>query len=138
MSLLTLRRTYSFGHCISGSLLLSSATSRPATSSTSSERSELLRNAPTNRVKGEEAAWPATLKSQARSSEASPSTSPIPVDAPAERQTPRRLTLQERDEQLRQILEDRSGDGGASGLELEDGAPVAMKRGVRDNMFRYI
>lgn len=31
-----------------------------------------------------------------------------------------------------------SGDGGEAGLELEDGRPVAMKRGVRENMFRVI
>jgi len=42
------------------------------------------------------------------------------------------------DEELRQKLESMSGDGGAAGLELEDGKPVAMKRGVRENMFRLI
>ena len=31
-----------------------------------------------------------------------------------------------------------SGEGGESGVEYEDGKPVAMKRGVRENMFRYI
>ncbi|KAJ5200436.1 hypothetical protein N7472_005640 [Penicillium cf. griseofulvum] len=29
-----------------------------------------------------------------------------------------------------------SGEGGASGIEYEDGKPNAMKRGVRNNMFR--
>jgi len=33
-------------------------------------------------------------------------------------------------------LASRSGD--AAGLEFEDGKPVSMKRGVRENMFRYI
>jgi hypothetical protein len=47
-------------------------------------------------------------------------------------------TLSQLDEELRQKLEGMSGDGGAAGLELEDGKPVAMKRGVRDNMFRLI
>lgn len=42
------------------------------------------------------------------------------------------------DEELREKLEDMSGEGGASGIELENGKPVAMKRGVRDNMFRLI
>ena len=42
------------------------------------------------------------------------------------------------DEELREKLEGRSGDGGAAGLELEGGKPVAMKRGVRENMFRLI
>ncbi|KDQ57109.1 hypothetical protein JAAARDRAFT_35711 [Jaapia argillacea MUCL 33604] len=47
-------------------------------------------------------------------------------------------TLLERDEALKKTLEDMSGDGGEAGLELEGGEPVAMKRGVRSNMFRYI
>ena len=42
------------------------------------------------------------------------------------------------DAELRQKLEDISGGGGEAGLELEDGQPVAMKRGVRENMFRLI
>ena len=50
----------------------------------------------------------------------------------------RKKTMAELDEELRQKLEGRSGDGGAAGLELEGGKPVAMKRGVRDNMFRLI
>ena len=28
--------------------------------------------------------------------------------------------------------------GGIAGIELEDGKPVTMKRGVRENMFRLI
>ncbi|TFK49622.1 hypothetical protein OE88DRAFT_1736625 [Heliocybe sulcata] len=48
------------------------------------------------------------------------------------------LTFAQRDEALKRALEDMSGDGGSAGLELEDGQPVAMKRGVRSNMFRYI
>ena len=31
-----------------------------------------------------------------------------------------------------------SGDGGEAGVEYEDGQPVAMKRGVKENMFRLI
>ena len=42
------------------------------------------------------------------------------------------------DEELRMKLEGRSGEGGAAGLELENGKAVAMKRGVRENMFRLI
>ncbi|KAL6719180.1 hypothetical protein ACLMJK_003417 [Lecanora helva] len=42
------------------------------------------------------------------------------------------------DEELRQKLESISGDGGEAGLELEGGQPVSMKRGVKNNMFRYI
>ncbi|KAL9622595.1 MAG: hypothetical protein Q9160_003092 [Pyrenula sp. 1 TL-2023] len=51
---------------------------------------------------------------------------------------PRKKTLAEADEELRQKLEAMSGDGGEAGIELEGGKPVAMKRGVRENMFRYI
>lgn len=50
----------------------------------------------------------------------------------------RKKTILELDEELKLKLEGISGDGGASGLEYEDGKAVAMKRGVRDNMFRYI
>jgi hypothetical protein len=47
-------------------------------------------------------------------------------------------TMAQLDEELRMKLEGRSGDGGTAGLELENGKPVAMKRGVRENMFRLI
>ncbi len=46
--------------------------------------------------------------------------------------------MAELDEELRLKLEGISGDGGEAGLELENGRPVAMKRGVKDNMFRLI
>ena len=42
------------------------------------------------------------------------------------------------DEEMRQAMENLSGEGGEYGLELEGGQPVAMKRSVKDNMFRYI
>lgn len=35
-------------------------------------------------------------------------------------------------------MQEHSGDGGASGVEYEDGKPVSMKRSVKNNMFRYI
>ena len=35
-------------------------------------------------------------------------------------------TMAQLDEELRMKLEGRSGDGGAAGLELENGQPVAM------------
>ena len=47
-------------------------------------------------------------------------------------------TVSQADEELRQKLEQMSGGGGASGIEYEDGKPSAMKRSVRNNMFRYI
>ena len=46
--------------------------------------------------------------------------------------------MAELDEELRLKLEGISGDGGAAGLELEDGKPVTMKRSVKNNMFRLI
>ena len=53
-------------------------------------------------------------------------------------QSPRKKTTLEQDEELRSKLEARSGGGGEAGLELEDGKPVAMKRGVKENLFRVI
>ncbi|KAJ5098209.1 hypothetical protein N7532_005210 [Penicillium argentinense] len=42
------------------------------------------------------------------------------------------------DAELRERLEKMSGEGGAAGIEYEDGKPNAMKRGVRNNIFRLI
>jgi hypothetical protein len=50
----------------------------------------------------------------------------------------KKKTIAELDEELRLKLEERSGDGGMAGIELEDGKPSAMKRSVRENMFRVI
>ncbi|KEF55490.1 uncharacterized protein A1O9_08240, partial [Exophiala aquamarina CBS 119918] len=47
-------------------------------------------------------------------------------------------TLAEIDEEMRLAMEGLAGDGGEAGLELEEGQAVSMKRGVRENMFRYI
>ncbi|KAF2460998.1 hypothetical protein BDY21DRAFT_361015 [Lineolata rhizophorae] len=47
-------------------------------------------------------------------------------------------TMAEMDEEVRMKMEGRAGDGGEAGRELEGGKAVSMKRGVRDNMFRYI
>ncbi|KAJ5990519.1 hypothetical protein N7522_010726 [Penicillium canescens] len=47
-------------------------------------------------------------------------------------------TVTEADAELRERLEQMSGEGGASGIEYEDGKANAMKRGVRNNMFRLI
>jgi hypothetical protein len=53
--------------------------------------------------------------------------------------TPKKASsLAEADEELRRRLEEISGEGGASGVETEDGRPISMKRAVRNNMFRYI
>lgn len=50
----------------------------------------------------------------------------------------RKKTMKEIDDELQAAMEGRSGDGGLAGAELEGGKAVAMKRGVRENMFRYI
>ena len=46
--------------------------------------------------------------------------------------------MAELDDEMRLKLEGISGEGGEAGLELEDGQPVAMKRSVKNNMFRLI
>lgn len=51
---------------------------------------------------------------------------------------PKRKTMAELDEELRQKMSGLSGDGGDAGIEYEDGQPVSMKRSVKNNMFRYI
>ncbi|KAF2739821.1 hypothetical protein EJ04DRAFT_425594, partial [Polyplosphaeria fusca] len=42
------------------------------------------------------------------------------------------------DNELQMKMQGISGEGGEAGIEYEDGQPVAMKRSVRNNMFRYI
>lgn len=59
-------------------------------------------------------------------------------DESSEKKVEAKKTMAERDEELRMKLEGRSGEGGVAGLELEGGRPMAMKRGVRENMFRVI
>ncbi|KJY00459.1 hypothetical protein TI39_contig328g00019 [Zymoseptoria brevis] len=48
------------------------------------------------------------------------------------------LTVAEKDAEIQRKLAGISGDGGASGVEYEDGKPAAMKRSVKNNMFRLI
>jgi len=50
----------------------------------------------------------------------------------------KKKTMAQLDEEIRSAMEGISGDGGEAGMELEDGKPVPMRRGVRENMFRYI
>jgi hypothetical protein len=47
-------------------------------------------------------------------------------------------TMAQMDEELRLKMSGMAGDGGEAGVEYEDGKPVAMKRSVKNNMFRYI
>lgn len=42
------------------------------------------------------------------------------------------------DEELKEKMSGLSGDGGEAGIEYEDGKLVAMKRSVKNNIFRYI
>ena len=63
---------------------------------------------------------------------------PDSFEAGAEEMSRKKKTQAELDDELREKLEAMSGDGGAAGLELEDGQPVSMKRSVKNNMFRYI
>lgn len=50
----------------------------------------------------------------------------------------RKKTMAELDAEMQAAMEGHAGDGGLAGAELEGGKAVSMKRGVRDNMFRYI
>ncbi|KAJ9161781.1 hypothetical protein NKR19_g1946 [Coniochaeta hoffmannii] len=47
-------------------------------------------------------------------------------------------TMAELDEELRLKLEGISGDGGASGVEYENGKAQGLRRNVKANMFRVI
>jgi len=49
-----------------------------------------------------------------------------------------RKTQAQLDAEMQAAMEGHAGDGGMAGAELEGGKAVSMKRGVRDNMFRYI
>ena len=50
----------------------------------------------------------------------------------------KKKTIAELDEEMRLKMAGLAGDGGEAGIEYEDGQPVAMKRSVKNNMFRYI
>ncbi|KPI38105.1 uncharacterized protein AB675_1153 [Cyphellophora attinorum] len=79
-------------------------------------------------------------KSQDNASSSSDKEDPVEkgaVKAAAQKSTVKRSSTQS-DEDIRKAMEGLSGDGGEAGLELEDGKAVSMKRGVRENMFRYI
>lgn len=57
---------------------------------------------------------------------------------PEQKETAKKKTVAELDEELRMKMQGMAGDGGESGVEYEDGQPVAMKRSVKSNMFRLI
>lgn len=50
----------------------------------------------------------------------------------------RKKTIAELDAEMMKKMSGIAGDGGSAGIEYEDGQPVSMKRGVKNNMFRYI
>ncbi|KAI1768496.1 hypothetical protein GGR53DRAFT_462461 [Hypoxylon sp. FL1150] len=50
----------------------------------------------------------------------------------------KKKTMAELDAEMQQKMSGLSGDGGEAGVEYENGQPVAMKRSVKNNMFRYI
>lgn len=60
------------------------------------------------------------------------------TDKKVEDMKQKQKTMAQLDEEMRQKMEGLAGDGGEAGAELEDGKPVAMKRSVKENMFRYI
>lgn len=51
---------------------------------------------------------------------------------------PKKKTQAELDAELMEKLQGLDSEGGAAGVEYEDGKPASMKRSVRNNMFRYI
>jgi hypothetical protein len=80
-----------------------------------------------------------TTSSSESPSSNSPAAQPLQnAQTEASKQELQKKTMAQIDEELRQKLEGMSGEGGAAGIELENGKPVAMKRGVRENMFRLI
>ena len=64
------------------------------------------------------------------------------LDASGKPETPQPIknkkTVADLDEELRRRMAGLSGGGGEAGVEYEDGSPVAMKRSVKNNMFRLI
>lgn len=51
---------------------------------------------------------------------------------------PVKKSMSQLDDELRLKMEGIAGDGGASGVEYEDGKAEGLKRGVKSNMFRVI
>ena len=86
-----------------------------------------------------------TAQAQGSSQSAALNTSKAKLDALTQPQPATQLsskaklkTLADRDEELRLRMAALAGDGGEAGIEYENGVPVAMKRSVKNNMFRYI
>ncbi|PWY89034.1 hypothetical protein BO70DRAFT_159357 [Aspergillus heteromorphus CBS 117.55] len=73
-------------------------------------------------------------KSRPSDSDSESKTPPTPISSKQDSAK----SVTQADQELRERMEQMSGDGGAAGIEYEDGKPAAMKRSVRNNMFRYI
>ena len=59
-------------------------------------------------------------------------------EEPKDERSGKQKSILELDRDLQSKMAGLRGDGNEAGVEYEDGQPTAMKRGVRENMFRYI
>lgn len=82
--------------------------------------------------------WSSTTSKEQGQKQAEPSAETNKQVTQAKKPPNRPKTMAELDQEMRSAMEGLAGDGGEAGLELEDGKAVSMKRGVRENMFRYI
>ncbi|KAF2266898.1 hypothetical protein CC78DRAFT_531324 [Lojkania enalia] len=107
----------------------------------------LLRLAVQQRHQSRSSIAPSTYfpSSQFYSSDVSLSSEQLKVDSTEPRKittqehhSPKRKTQAELDKELELKMKGLAGEGGEAGVEYEDGQPIAMKRSVRNNMFRYI
>jgi hypothetical protein len=57
---------------------------------------------------------------------------------PSEEPKHKKKTQAELDAEMLAKLQGHDDEGGAAGIEYEDGKPASMKRSVKNNMFRYI
>lgn len=98
-----------------------------------------LRYAPAIRTSRQHALMSIRAYSDAKSNSTKNHDGPLDsTKSPIEEVDPKPKTQAQRDQELLIKLQGLDGDGGAAGVEYEDGKPVSMKRSVRNNMFRYI
>lgn len=82
---------------------------------------------------------PPAITSKSEESAAKKDSDPAVVEAEKAATTQNSTkTMAEKDAELMQKLAGISGEGGESGVEYEDGKASAMKRSVKNNMFRLI
>ncbi|KAJ3503205.1 hypothetical protein NMY22_g18329 [Coprinellus aureogranulatus] len=99
-------------------------TSKP--SSIGEKDSSIMKRALEEGVVGETAGGSAASVSSSDANHATSSRTPRDAKQGKKLKT---MSTSERDAHMKEMLENRSGEGGTAGLELEDGKPVAMKRG---------